>query len=541
MDDVEEKDLILAGEIFKALTKTLKTFKAYPSNNPIYQKFAAELLEKFNAFFELQDTLPLTVDQFSLLLGGKNIFHSEDRTDNIALMLFVDGIREICFHKGININELISFVDIFKAVSEGQNFEDDVVTLLWEKNPEHITYSVSEGFIEDELPVASELLMEDAGDETAPIGAMYMGVVMAPSVIDFKVLAASPEELNILQNEIQRFEGDGLLSEAIDLFLELMRIEKDTEVFKELAKNIAKIVDILFEKNSIEKVTEILGRLKDVCKPGTSPEREKIIDKVIDGAGSEKKLRKLFSGDKSLESIQIYLLFLNKNAIPSLLNILGEMEDRKMRRHLCNILSVLGKGSADAFVCGVRDKRWYLVRNTLMILGILKEASAVKCIEETLTHPELRVRREAVRALELIGTEETKGPLIIALRDADAGIRTAALKALRRFKDKKLFDIAKERISAGDFKDRPFTEKKELFETLAETGGEAAFPILSGFFEKKGLFRKVETEELRACAAYGLGILGTKDAIALLEKGMREKEGFVSAACKKARMKEGAR
>jgi len=547
MDDVEGKDLILAGEIFKSLTKTLKTFKAYPPNNPIYQKFAAELLEKFNAFFEMQDTLPLTVDQFSLLLGGKDIFHSEDRTDNVALMLFVDGIREICFHKGINIDELISFVDIFKAVSEGQNLDDDVVTLLWEKNPEHITYSVSEGFIEEEMPVESELLMEEAGDELAPIGAMYKGVVLSPSAVDFKVLPASPEELNVLQNEIQKLDGDGLLFEATDLFLELMRIEKDTEVFKELAKNIGKIADIFFEKNSIEKVTEILGRLKDVCKPGiylgeylVLPGCEKIIDEVIDGAGSEEKLRKLFSGGKSLESIQIYLLFLNKNAIPSILNILGETEDRKMRRNLCNILSVLGKDSADAFVNGVRDKRWYLVRNTLMVLGNLKESSAIKCIEETLTHPELRVRREAVRALELIGAEETKGPLMIALRDNDAGIRTAALKALRRFKDKKLFDVAKERISAGDLKDRPFTEKKELFETLAETGGEAAFPMLSGFFEKKGLFRKAETEELRACAAYGLGILGTKDSVALLEKGMREKEGFVSAACKKARMKAGA-
>ena len=176
-----------------------------------------------------------------------------------------------------------------------------------------------------------------------------------------------------------------------------------------------------------------------------------------------------------------------------------------------------------------------------MILGIIKNPAAIKYIEGTLTHPELRVRKEALKALDSIGTEEIKGPFMIALRDSDAGIRTSALKTLRRFGDKRLFDIVKERILAGDLKERPFTEKKELFEALAETGRDMAFPILSEFFKRKGLFRKTETEELRACAAYGLGILGTRESIMLLEKGMREKEGLFSDACKKSLARTGVR
>lgn len=541
MDDMEEKDLILAGEIFKSMTKTLKTFKAYLPNNPIYLKFAAELLEKFNSYFEIHDSLSLTVEQFSLLLNGKEVFHNEDRTDNIALMLFVDGIREICFYKGITLNEMISFVDIFKAVSEGHNLEDDVVTLLWEKNIEHITYSVSEGFIEEELSVDSELLMEEAGDELAPMGAVYMDVVLSPAVIDFEAASVNADELNTLQHEIQRFEGDVLLSEATELFLELMTTEKDIEGFREFTRNIGKMIDVLLEKDSIEKVTELLSRLIDIRESGISSEHKKIIDDVIDRAGSENKLRKLFNGDKNLDSAQAYMLLLNKNAIQSLLNILGELEDRKTQRYLCNVLSVIGKQAVELFASGIHDKRWHLVRNTLMILGVIKNPAAIKYIEETLTHPELRVRKEAVKALDSIGTEEIKGPFMIALRDSDAGIRISALKALRRFGDKKLFDIVKERILTGDLKEMPFTEKRELFEVLAETGRDMAFPILSEFFRRKGFFRKTETEELRACAAYGLGILGTRESLMLLEKGMQEKEGLLSDACKKSLIRAGVR
>jgi HEAT repeat protein len=175
-----------------------------------------------------------------------------------------------------------------------------------------------------------------------------------------------------------------------------------------------------------------------------------------------------------------------------------------------------------------------------MILGMMKDSAAIKYIEGAINHPEIRVRKEAVRALDSIGTEEIMGPLMTALRDSDAGIRTSALKISRRFGGKKLFDIVKERILAGDLKERPFTEKKELFEALAQTGRDTAFPILSEFFKKKGLFRKAETEELRVCAAYGLGILGTRESIMLLVKGIREKEGFLSSTCKKALAKTGA-
>ncbi len=541
MNGAEEKDLTIISDIFRAMTKTLKTFKAYPPNNPIYQKFAAELHEKFISFFEVYDTLPLTVEQFSLLFNGKDIFHNEERTDNIPLMLFVDGIREICFYKGITMDELISFVDVFKVVSEGNDLEDDVVTLLWEKNIEHISYSVSEGFIEEELPFDNDLLREEGGDERTPLGATYINVVLAPSALDFKVDPVSDNELDALKSEIQRLDGDNLLFEATDLFLDLMTTEKDIEGFKELARNVAKIIDIMADKNHIEKITDIISRLRAMLESETTPEHERIIDDVIDSAGSDDKIRKLFAGDINPESVQTYLLLLNKNAIPPLLNILGELEDRKMRRYLCNILSAIGKQAIEAFASGIYDDRWYLVRNTLMILGIIREPAAIKYIEGSLNHPELRVRKEAVRALESIGSEEVRGPLMTALKDNDPGVRTSALKALRKFADNDLFEVVKGMVMASDLKERPFTEKREIFETLAEAGRETAFPMLAEFFKKKGLFRRTETEELRACAAYGLGVLGTKESIALLEKGVYAKEGLVSDVCKKALMKAGTK
>jgi hypothetical protein len=536
-DDVQEEDLILIRDILKSLTKTLKIFKAYLPNNPIYQKFATELHGKFNLFFDIHDSLLLKVEQFSLFFRGKEVFYNEDRTDNIALLLFVDGIREICLQKGITLNELISFIDVFRAVTEEKNLEDDVVTLFWERNFEHISYSVSEGFIENELLLEDEPLLEETLGERIPFGATYIDVLVS-SGIDFKVDPIRPDELDSLSHETERVEGDGLLSEVIELFFEIIATEKDTEGFRRFAESIGKIIDMMLDKNDVRKASEISGRLKALLESGIIPEHREIVNGVINRAGSEERIKELFKDNKNIEDIQAYITLLNKNAITPLLSLLGELEDRKMRRVVCNVLSVIGRQDIETLAKGIHDERWYLVRNILMILGMTKDPKAIKYVKERLRHPEPKVRKEAIKALESIGSEEIKGHLMGVLKDKDSSVRTDALKVLRRFGGEGLFATVKEIVLKDDFRERPFAEKRELLETFGETGKEKALPILSRFFKKKGLFKSIEKEELRASAAYGLGLINTKEASVLLEKGSRKK-GFVGNASKEALIRAG--
>jgi len=532
---VEEQDLILIKDILKSLSKALKIFKAYPQNNPIYQKFARELHEKFNLFFEGYDSIPLTVEQFSLSFKGKEVFNNKERTDNIALMLFVDGIREISFKKDMTMDELIGFVDIFRIVSEGKNLEDDIVTLLWERNFEHIGYSVSEWFVEDDLLLKEEPLLDEASGERIPFGATYIDVLI-PSGLDFKIAPLKPDELASLKEESEKIEGDTLLIDLLELFFETITAENDIEDFRGFAENIGKIIDIMLSKGSLKKAAEIIERLRNLIDSVTIQGYKDIINKVIDSAGDEERIKGLLGGERDLEDLQAYLSLLNKNAIKPLLDILGGVEDRKVRRVVCNALSIIGKQDIETFARGIHDKRWYVVRNILMIFGMMDDPRVLSYVKEGLRHPEPRVRKEAIKTLGSIGSEEIKWPLIGALKDKDSSVRIEALKILRRFEGEGLFETLKEIVLKTDFIERSFTEKKEFLETLGETGKEKAFPILSRFFKRRGLFRSIEREELRASAAYGLGLIGSKEAIALLEKGSR-KRGIIGDACKEALIK----
>jgi hypothetical protein len=86
----------------------------------------------------------------------------------------------------------------------------------------------------------------------------------------------------------------------------------------------------------------------------------------------------------------------------------------------------------------------------------------------------------------------------------------------------------------NSFKEKEFSEKKDYFEVISKWKDKEVFDFLSGIIKKKTFFRSTKNDENRACAAYGLGLLGNRDALQILHKYRNEsakliKEFAVSA------------
>lgn len=535
---VNEKDLALIKDIFKTLTKTVKAFNVYPKDNPIYQKFATELFEKFSTFFESNDELDIDIEQHRLLFKQNEVFQSEERADNIALLLFADGIRQINFYKDITFDEITDFIDILKFAQKSKiSDDDDIVTLLWEKNIKNMGYTALEDTVDDDVAVEESLLQEGLElkdfTETTVSSKSHSESVIETVWPEFKIEPLTPDELETIKDELSWIEEKSLLSSAADLFFELLSYEKDIEAFSGIVPNLGKIMDIRMQKKDITGAIEILKGLKDITGFYNAPEQSELINSVISMAGTLEKLRVLFREPSDSADIRQYLFLLGKHFIPYMVQILGELDDRKQRRLLCKILAEMGKQDIDVFSEVMKDDRWYLVRNIVMILGMTKEPAALKYLEHGLRHHELRVRREAVKAIMSIQSEETKKLFLTALDDEDTTVRIIAIKALRRFKDSALFQVLKEKVSREELKKKSFEEKKELLETIAILGKADALPLLSDLFKKKGLIEKAEITEIRASAAYGLGIIGTREALSLLEKETGSRKSILREACLK--------
>jgi hypothetical protein len=536
LEAADEKELGLVTDIIRTVTKTMKTFHVYPKDNPIYHKFAAELFDRFTAFFDLHEELPLDIQQFSLLYKGAVVLHSEEKTDNIALLLFADGLRQLSFQKGITAAEVTDFIEILRSgLRSKATADDDVVTLLWEKDIRNMAYVAVEDTVEDDMVVEEGLLTARLDTAEEEITAAVHGAqadwkaASLPGAPDVGPLSDSDREQVV--EEAQALGETSLLSSAMDLFAEMLSLRQDSAAFPEIAVSIGRIIDLDLERKDVGAVLEVLKTLRRIGTAASAPELAGVVETALAAAGTPENLRAVFAESENIDETRQYLTLLGGSAVPAMIALLGELSDRRHRKLLCDVLVEAGRSQIDTIASYLDDKRWYVVRNIAMVLGLMKEPAAVRHIAKVIGHYDTRVRREAVRALDAIRSADAKELYVRSLNDPDLTVRTISLRAVRRSGDASLFETVAAGAARDELKNKTYAEKKEWLETLAVLGGEKAFPILSDLFKKRWLLEKDDSTELRAAAASGLGIVGTEEAAALLEKEAGSKKPLLRDAC----------
>jgi hypothetical protein len=109
---------------------------------------------------------------------------------------------------------------------------------------------------------------------------------------------------------------------------------------------------------------------------------------------------------------------LGAEAAEPLLDSLAAAETRARRRALLDHLGALGAAIGPAVAARLPDAPWYVQRNMLSLLGGMRELPAGFSAVPFASHPDARVRRQAVRVLfEQEG--ERDAAVLLALRDRD--------------------------------------------------------------------------------------------------------------------------
>ena len=72
-----------------------------------------------------------------------------------------------------------------------------------------------------------------------------------------------------------------------------------------------------------------------------------------------------------------------------------------VRYLLCRVISIIGRGNPSRLRRFITDKRWYVARNMVLILGMMETPESLDLLTLALPHPEARVRKELARASSL--------------------------------------------------------------------------------------------------------------------------------------------
>jgi hypothetical protein len=519
------EDIRLAKDIIQVLLKAKKTVRMYPENNPIYKKTIDDTLSRFADFFEYREDLTLKLKQNEILFDAEQIYFNPEKDDNLALFFFKDGLRELTFKKGLSQQELEEFLRIIALDFDREALDDDIVTLMWEKDFQNIKYVADEAFLvedEDYETTAVNEVKQKAADTDEVLKA-YASAFEGEDVKDIAIINLTDKDLQLLVKEMEKDLLDKT-GKIYEILFEMLFQAESTAEYEDVHRLLGEVFAYSLRLKDLKIVVDIMKRTKFLTDHPSTPEnisrQMKLLLSSINSGDSIKSVGEIFDSNLDLDEnvMNEYTEFLDRSAIAPFISLLGELESIHGRKIVISILIKLGRQDIQAVARGLQDHRWFVVRNIIYVLRHIGDKKAVEFLLNTVKHSDERVRKEAIKALG-----ELKSPLALqtlrdCLSDNDPSISKAAVRALGNIGTETAKRLILEKVSGKDFRDRGFDEKRDFFEVLSHWNDHDIIDFLTRALRRRAFFGRAKNDEYRACAAHCLGLMGNKDVLPALYK-----------------------
>lgn len=535
-----------AKDILQALIKAKKNIRMYPENNPIYVKTLDDVFIRFKNFLDYRDNFKLYVKQNSISYESEELYYSAEKEDNLALFFFKDGLRELTFKKGLTRNELEEFLKIIAREFDREEIDDDIVTLLWEKDFENIQYVVDEAFLvdidEEDYETKAEQHVKEQVTDVSDLMRAYADGFKEDESHEMAIIPLTERDLQMLVKELEK-DSSSKIEKLVAILFELVyQSEKQTDVDATF-QFLRNATQFCMRHGDIALVNRIMKRTRDIMEEPSLKESGKNYFRMLSQyLGSDEIAGYLAETlDSSMEIdahvYEDFVSFLDKNAIQPLIKYLAELKTIRARKSVIDALIILGRKDIQMVAKGLDDQRWYLVRNIIYILRKMADKRATEYLLRTVRHSDIRVRKEGIKALGELGGHDVIQTLRECLDDADAEVRITAARAFGTIGSEVAKKIILDKISHKVFKEKEFDEKKEFYEVLLRWKDQTVFDFLTTALRKKTLFGRARNDENRACAAFCLGLMGRKEALpdlqSLRESGNKLLQDFAHAAIRK--------
>jgi len=532
----EEKVKSTKG-LIQTFLQTLKAFRLYEASHPILSKFIERLRRDFEIYFDELDSFSLQVGEHRLYYQGKIVYENQDIKESLAFVFFKDGVRELQFSKGLEFEEILDFLHVVRKSDFLNRMEDDLVTLLWEKDFSHITFTTVDDFLEgsgifvpathadlikrSEYKGSWEERTQEKSDEeqlqrppaTEPEG-IEQAINPAPGQSLVQACQLSLEEKEVIQREAQQEQQPEYIFLLIDNLIEiLLHLGEDADAYENMISFFDRVIEYLLEQKEVEKAVALLKSLgetmesmalKDkqifairrILEKSSSPHHIELLGKVMKG-----------NGEVSSEPIQQYLQSLTQQAVEPLCHLVGELESGKWRRTICDQLVEISRGEIETLSKFLTDPNSLLVCHILYILEKIGNPSAIKYLGHLPAHRNLKVREETLQVLNKFG-EKGRDMIQKFLTDSVSGIRAKSALLLAKNAKAEAVKPLTETILSEDFYKRNYEEKASFFRALGETGSKEVIPILKKIAKKRRWFQKAKWNEMRQCARNTLRMMG---------------------------------
>jgi len=567
--------------ILRDLKKLLKVQTLYPDENPLPAKMRASFGGRFVEVVDEFGGLIFSIHPEEIVYEGEVVYRDESREEALAADFYNTGIIYLEFREGLSIDEFHIFLDILKTYQRDRLEADDLVSLLWQEQFVHVRFKTVDDLALGEVETESlihemypsfdpnrrnayrfdhnRIILDEGKSDSLPGSSLGAGTVSPEASED-----ASKMGLSLESSEENQAPLDGLLSEtfltadeeqeeikrlleenrrydpdrgSVRILIEILHHWDDRGKFVKTVDICEKALDQYLNRGAFKAAADLVHNVRSYRDElsVTKPDYASRLDKFILHCGDASRIQALtniINMQQSIDSdlIESYLDCLGWESLTHVTGMLGSLVSRQARLRVCDYLSRRGHDHINIIANGLRDQRWYVVRNSVMILGRIGGRQVLPYLNKAAGHGDNRVRMEVLRAAAGHDDDEAVDIMFGFLKDEDIKIREAALERLRQTGGRRSFEIIQQIVRSPDFTDYPLDEQEQFLIIYSSLGGAEITDFLDSIIGSFSLFNLGWKARYRFMALKALAHNTSDEAERLILKYTRSRRKWLRQA-----------
>jgi hypothetical protein len=516
---------------FSTLDKVVRGMRLYEGKGPLVDRLTTDMELQLRSLLE-DGEVSVRVTPVGLVYRNKPLAAAGEKTPGYLFRLFCDGVRELTFLPGVELSELSSFITVLNS-DTGQE-DEDLVTLLWKQEMDHIQY-----FAADTLDTSTQVdtdgelgqAYEASASRLRQGGQSSGGEEVQLSADDLRVLRQD-ESLNWVRGCTAPTRATGALAEAASRIKQAFVSPQDHTRFLEIALRhsqdeatasplVLNMIDAQLRTGEIDSLGPVLEAIITTAAEGSEPaialqEHLGEVERMV-------LLAPVYSQhmDRLAPTVRALAAANSDSIVP----LLQHIDSTEAKAALHKLLLEASVDLTPFYVGHLHSDEEGEIISGLQTLGEMGTPEALKAILSTLGHTLTTVRRAALQALGGHYDPEARMAIGRALKDPSGENRLLAIDILARSGDTRVAWLLLNAIQSASFLDKPAAEQSALFSALGSFQDSRTLDFFKSVLTAGNLMKKQALTDRQLQAAGALAQIGTPEAITAL-KACRSKWGL---------------
>jgi hypothetical protein len=542
--------------LVQILVKAFSAILLYNPNNEIYLQALDSMRAALTLVWAQMDEVHFVVTETDLEWEEKKVLSQDDKSDSIPWTLYKDGVRAVTLTPGVEDREILAFLHVIKeARTLSPDDPDDLLTLLWEQDFQHVRYRFVELGYDDVPPIHPDTIASGPSEdrpsddearsriaqETGPSEESPAGVVKVED-FDSTLYFLDDKEIDYLKGEIDREYQQNLRKNVLSVLFEVFELQETSTIRGEVLAIVDSFVPHLLAIGDLQSVALVVRKLRQMQEvPGEllAEQRQTMATipvKISNPTALGQLIQSLDDAAVQPTQDEVSELFseLGPQVLDTILNWLPKLVNQRVQEVLRQVARGIAAEHPAQAVASLRTKDVVALLQTLQLLSTLKVERLGSEFGKLLLHADSEVRHEAVKALGAIGSATAMKQLEPAVEDEEREVRIAAVQFCVQHKYPGILSKVEAAINGKLLRGADLSEKKPYFEAYGMFVGNDGVSPLYEMLHGRGMFRRKDDPETRACAALALGKIGTPEARAALEASAGAKDPLIKNAISNA-------